>query len=87
MNEQDEQAFKKWCESIVTIRAPLISAWQAAIEYERERSKKLVELLELASEKLALYRSQHSGEYIGGVEYQGLQNSIEKSLKEHRGEK
>ena len=31
-------------------------------------------------EKLTLYRQQHSGEYIGGVEYTQLLNSIDIAL-------
>lgn len=45
-----------------------------------------VELLGLSSEKLALYRSQHSGEYIGGTEYQGLQDSINGFIKQQAGD-
>lgn len=41
-------------------------------------------LLERASEKLALYRAQHSGEYIGGVEYQNLQDNIATALARYR---
>lgn len=57
------------------------------LQKDLRKIKELEELLTLASEKLALYRANHSGEYVGGAEYQGLQNSIEKALKEYRGER
>lgn len=43
--------------------------------------KEMEDLLRLASEKLKLYRDQHSGEYIGGMEYQALQDKIKEALK------
>ncbi len=37
--------------------------------------------LTLAREKLKLYRAQHSGEYIGGMEYTALMQLIDEALK------
>jgi hypothetical protein len=48
----------------------------------------LIKSLELASEKLELYRNQHSGEYVGGMEYMMLQNNIKQVLAKFKaGEK
>lgn len=41
-------------------------------------------LLMDCAEKLNLYRAQHSGEYIGGVEYTALQRRIVKALDDIR---
>ena len=40
----------------------------------------LAAMLRNAREKLLLYRKAHSGEYIGGVEFQTLMNSIDAVL-------
>lgn len=45
------------------------------------RQEKLKQLLRDCSEKLALYRSQHSGVYVGGVEYGELQRRIEEATQ------
>lgn len=37
-------------------------------------------LLRAAREKLALYRAQHSGEYVGGIEYTTLVREIDAVL-------
>lgn len=50
-----------------------------------KRYLEAIEILKFCKEKLALYRDQHSGEYIGGMEYQSLRTEIEKFLKEHNG--
>jgi len=41
-------------------------------------------LLMDCAEKLNLYRAQHSGKYVGGVEYTELQRRIVKALDEIR---
>lgn len=38
-------------------------------------------LLRAAREKLALYRAQHSGQYVGGIEYTTLVREIDAILK------
>lgn len=43
--------------------------------------QKLCNALKAAKEKLELYRSQHSGAYIGGVEYTALIRQIDDALK------
>lgn len=37
--------------------------------------------LQCARKKLELYRAQHSGEYVGGVEYTHLMRVIDEALK------
>lgn len=39
------------------------------------------EALQDAANKLSLYRAQHSGEYIGGMEYQALMRKIDDALR------
>ena len=39
-------------------------------------------LLAKARDKLALYRAEHSGEYIGGTEYTELMRQIEKLVSQ-----
>lgn len=46
-----------------------LAAWQA-------RAEALSEALQDAANKLSLYRAQHSGEYVGGMEYQALMRKI-----------
>lgn len=45
-----------------------------------EELKEAIAALEAAQEKLKLYRMEHSGEYIGGVEYTDLQERISGSI-------
>lgn len=40
------------------------------------------DVLHAAREKLKLYRGQHSGEYVGGMEYTTLMELIDKALAE-----
>lgn len=42
----------------------------------------LYALLQECKHKLQLYRDQHSGEYIGGVEFTQLRRRIDKALEE-----
>lgn len=42
----------------------------------------LYALLQECKHKLQLYRDQHSGEYIGGVEFTALRRRIDKALEE-----
>lgn len=37
--------------------------------------------LQAAKQKLQVYRAQHSGEYIGGMEYEALIRMIDEALK------
>ena len=46
----------------------------------------LMRAAESAREKLKLYRSQHSGEYIGGMEYTALINKLDNALAKLNGE-
>lgn len=39
------------------------------------------EALRAAKKKLQLYRAQHSGEYIGGMEFSALMQVIDEALK------
>jgi hypothetical protein len=48
MNKKDEEAFDEWRNKHVT-RQDIHDAWQAALEYERERSKELVEWLSVVA--------------------------------------
>ena len=60
--------------------------YEYAQKLERELSSSQKECTELrnvlgdAKVKLALYRMNHSGEYIGGVEYMELMNRIDAAL-------
>lgn len=45
-----------------------------------EQVEALRQMLRNAREKLVLYRQAHSGEYIGGVEYNTLIHSIDAAL-------
>src|SRR5690606_4937087 len=53
--------------------------WEAAAEIERLRAA-----LAAAKTKLKLYRAQHSGEYIGGMEYGMLLDMINEVLGESK---
>lgn len=44
------------------------------------RSAKRKVALIAAREKLELYRAQHSGEYIGGMEYRSLLMTIDEAI-------
>jgi hypothetical protein len=46
-----------------------------------EERKALRTALLLAQEKLRLYRTMHSGEYVGGMEFTSLMNLIDEALK------
>lgn len=61
-----------------TLNGPGESAGEIAVMTKKE----LRTLLMDCAEKLNLYRGQHSGEYIGGVEYMELQRRIVKALDE-----
>jgi hypothetical protein len=41
----------------------------------------VVMLLQDVKEKLALYRAEHSGAYVGGVEYSELVRRIDKTIR------
>lgn len=43
-------------------------------------ASKSIEALKAAKEKLSLYRSEHSGEYIGGTEYSALIKQIDDAI-------
>ena len=86
MNEQDKEAFEKWWmdgfkgmsdKDIVKYKnvgkQSAMNGWQAALEHERARSKKLVEGLERLSKITVL---AESAKYI-----------INDALTEYRGEK
>lgn len=62
--------------------ADLIAAARTALPELISSTEQLGYLLRRASSKLALYRAQDSGEYIGEMEYQALQDRIDKCLKE-----
>ena len=59
---------------------------QDALRRDRDhflsRIVRLRAALALAKEKLELYRAQHSGEYVGGVEYSELMQQINAALSE-----
>lgn len=54
------------------------------LEYERgemaRRINRLERALIAARDKLKLYRNEHSGEYVGGVEYTTLMEEINVAL-------
>lgn len=54
------------------------------VEREIEKRNKAISLMRQAlrnsEEKLKLYRAQHSGEYIGGLEYSFLMEQIKSAL-------
>lgn len=49
-----------------------------------EKADQLRTALGYAYEKLQLYRAQHSGEYIGGIEYTALMAMIDRALSPDR---
>lgn len=51
---------------------------------ERAKVARLRGTLVAAKEKLGLYRAQHSGEYVGGVQYHELMRQIDEILNETR---
>jgi len=53
---------------------------RAMAEHCDERIGKLKAALQLSKEKLELYRAQHSGEYIGGIEFVRLMAMIDDAL-------
>lgn len=48
-------------------------------------NRRLREALKVAREKLVLYRQEHSGVYIGGVEYTQLIRQIDDALNQQLG--
>ncbi len=46
------------------------------------KNKALREALEAAKLKLSLYRGEHSGEYVGGMQYTDLMTMIDEALDE-----
>jgi len=44
------------------------------------KTDRLRTALGYAREKLKLYREQHSGEYVGGIEYEALMRMIDSAL-------
>jgi len=46
----------------------------------KQKIERLEGTLRKAREKLALYRAQHSGNYIGGLEYNALIRRIDEAL-------
>lgn len=83
MNEQDLEAFEKWWKE--TGKPYPEYAWQAALEYERERSKKLVEALEYY-EKSCHHSDTHESFWTKGIRI--ITNvRAKEALKEYRGEK
>lgn len=55
-------------------------ASNAQLQFCVDRIAHLEQMLRNAREKLVLYRQAHSGEYIGGVEFTTLINSIDAAL-------
>jgi len=47
---------------------------------DAERINKLRTALGYAREKLALYRAEHDGSYVGGIEYAALLRLIDEAL-------
>lgn len=45
---------------------------------------KLIRLLEAAGKKVVLYRMQHSGEYVGGMEFNELMRQIHEALPQFK---
>ena len=51
---------------------------QEIIQHLEAENKELRDALGSSKKKLELYRNQHSGEYIGGMEYTALIKCIDK---------
>jgi len=52
----------------------------AGYDAASDRIRELEEVLSRAKEKLQIYRENHSGEYVGGTEYQYLIKLINRAL-------
>lgn len=81
IEELDKKHLKKRWELMQTIDLLRgnIRVFEKQLGKQRELERTVDELgeaLEKASKKLGLYRSQHSGNYIGGMEYEMLQSII-----------
>lgn len=90
MNEQDKAAFEKWSgkyfeiegEMVLEISPHFNECWQAALEYKRDKTQKLVEALEI---KLAAIR-YHNTEPENCIAINKILNSAKEAFKEYRGE-
>jgi hypothetical protein len=68
----------------MTDTVPLVPLSNPPLRKERRQRKTETEAraaLIAAKEKLMLYRAQHSGDYIGGVEYTSLMRMINRALE------
>lgn len=85
MNDQDKAAFEKYLDNYDNEDKPkniAREAWQAALGYERDKTQKLVEALEI---KLAALR-YHNTEPENCIAINKILNSAKEALKEYRGE-
>lgn len=62
-------------------------AFRKGYDAATERARALVSVLKQSRDKLVFYRGEHSGKYVGGVEYITLIQRIDKAIAEFEANK